>query len=93
MAVLSKSPGHRRTSSGSANSGLLRPLLDDYQLDGEGSAIDDDDVDDDLGPAPREQAGGPFAEGAGVDEVEYAYGCVVFSLERVVPRAETCFSV
>jgi hypothetical protein len=40
------------------------------------SAIDLDDLDEpELGPAPREQST-PFAEGAGVDEVEYAYGYV-----------------
>lgn len=45
----------------------------------DGSAVDLDDVDEaELGPAPREQSG-PFAAGAGVDEVEYAYGYVDFS--------------
>jgi hypothetical protein len=41
----------------------------------EGSAVEemDDDDDNEMGPAPREQSG-PFASGAGVDEVEYAYG-------------------
>jgi hypothetical protein len=43
----------------------------------DGSAVDLDDDEDvpELGPAPREQSG-PFAAGAGVDEVEYVYGCV-----------------
>ncbi|TFK43232.1 hypothetical protein BDQ12DRAFT_674621 [Crucibulum laeve] len=74
MAALPKSPaGVRRSSSG----GGLRPVLP-FGLD-DGSAIDLDDNDDDdddeaeLGPIPREQSG-PFAAGAGVDEVEYAYG-------------------
>ena len=76
MAALPKSPaGARRSSSG----GGLRPVLP-FGLD-DGSAVDldnDDDDDDDeaeMGPIPREQSG-PFAAGAGVDEVEYAYGCV-----------------
>jgi len=46
-----------------------------FDLDN-GNAIDLDDLEEsELGPAPREQST-PFAEGAGVDEVEYAYGCV-----------------
>jgi hypothetical protein len=41
----------------------------------EGSAIDDEeDQEQELGPVPRD-APGPFA-GAGVDEVEAAYGYV-----------------
>lgn len=77
MAALPKSPAgaHRRSSSGSS----LRPVLP-FGLD-DSSAIDiellDNDEEDDeeieLGPMPKEQSG-PFAAGAGVDEVEYAYG-------------------
>jgi hypothetical protein len=69
MAALPKSPaGARRSSSG----GGLRPVLA-FGLD-DGSAIDlDDDDEAELGPMPREPSG-PFAAGAGVDEVEYAYG-------------------
>jgi hypothetical protein len=70
MAALPKSPaGGRRSSSG----GGLRPVLP-FGLD-DGSAIDIDDEGDEaeMGPIPREQSG-PFAAGAGVDEVEYAYG-------------------
>src|ERR1700731_450902 len=69
MAALPKSPaGARRSSSG----GGLRPVLpfglDDVELG---------DVEDDaeLGPMPRES--GPFGSGGGVDEVEYAYGSVL----------------
>lgn len=70
MAALPKSPvGHRRSSSGSS----LRPVLP-FGLD-DNSAVDevDDDDEAELGPMPREQTG-PFAQGGGVDEVEYAYG-------------------
>lgn len=70
MAALPKSPaGARRSSSGSG----LRPVLQ-FDLD-HGSAIDaeDDDAELPMGPVPRDQSG-PFAAGAGVDEVEYAYG-------------------
>ena len=73
MAALAKSPAStRRSSSG----GGLRPVLP-FDLDrDEGSAVDDDDDDDDqeqeLGPVPRDSPG-PFG-GAGVDEVEAAYG-------------------
>lgn len=70
MAALPKSPaGARRSSSGSG----LRPVLP-FGLD-DGSAVDVDDDDDNelMGPVPRDQSG-PFAAGAGVDEVEYAYG-------------------
>lgn len=73
MAALPKSPaGHRRSSSGSS----LRPVLP-FGLD-DASAVDLDieDIEDEeteLGPIPRQEAG-PFASGAGVDEVEYAYG-------------------
>jgi hypothetical protein len=74
MAVLAKSsPSPRRSSSGSAG---LRPVIP-FQLDeSDGSAIDLEDNQEEgpeLGPMPREQST-PFAEGAGVDEVEYAYG-------------------
>ncbi|KAH7916133.1 hypothetical protein BJ138DRAFT_688321 [Hygrophoropsis aurantiaca] len=69
MAALPKSPaGARRSSSG----GGLRPVLP-FGLD-DGSALDPDEDDEpEMGPVPREQSG-PFASGAGVDEVEYAYG-------------------
>lgn len=44
-----------------------------FDLDS-GSALDLDEIEEaELGPPPREQST-PFAEGAGVDEVEYAYG-------------------
>ena len=70
MAALPKSPaGTRRSSSGSG----LRPVLP-FGLD-DGSAVDVDDDSELLGPVPRDQSG-PFAAGAGVDEVEYAYGQV-----------------
>ncbi|EIN10791.1 hypothetical protein PUNSTDRAFT_119671 [Punctularia strigosozonata HHB-11173 SS5] len=63
----------RRSSSGSAS---LRPVIP-FRLDeSDGSAVDLEDSQDaepELGPMPREQPT-PFAEGAGVDEVEYAYG-------------------
>lgn len=68
MAALPKSPATRRSSSGTG----LRPVLP-FGLD-DGSAVDDDDDDiPEMGPAPRENSE-PFASGAGVDEVEYAYG-------------------
>jgi hypothetical protein len=69
MAALPKSPaGARRSSAGTS----LRPVLP-FGLD-DGSAIDlDDEEEPELGPMPREQSG-PFASGASVDEVEYAYG-------------------
>lgn len=71
MAALTKSPSQgRRSSSGS---GSLRPILP-LELD-PGTAIDDTDDDDELGPMPKEPSG-PFQAGAGVDEVEYAYGSV-----------------
>ncbi|TFK92199.1 N1221-domain-containing protein [Polyporus arcularius HHB13444] len=68
MAALTKSPAHRRSSSGS---GSLRPVLP-FELD-EGTAIDDEDDEEELGPMPKEPSG-PFQSGGGVDEVEYAYG-------------------
>ena len=69
MAALPKSPaGARRSSTGAG----LRPVLP-FGLD-DGSAIDlDEEEEPELGPMPREQSG-PFAAGASVDEVEYAYG-------------------
>lgn len=69
MAALPKSPATRRSSSGTG----LRPVLP-FGLD-DNSAVDLEDEEDipEMGPAPREKSG-PFAEGAGVDEVEYAYG-------------------
>lgn len=68
MAALTKSPAQgRRSSSGSG----LRPVLP-FDLD-ESSAIADDVEEEEPGPMPRE-ASGPFQSGAGVDEVEYAYG-------------------
>ena len=73
IAALEKSPGggHRRSSSGSS----LRPVLP-FGLD-DNNPIDLEEADDEseLGPVHREQSG-PFGEGGGVDEVEYAYGCV-----------------
>ncbi|THV05469.1 hypothetical protein K435DRAFT_647364 [Dendrothele bispora CBS 962.96] len=75
MAALPKSPaGKRRASSGS---GGLRPVKP-FGLDDE-TAVDDEDVEgeeEEVGPAPREKSA--FASGAGVDEVEYAYGLVLF---------------
>lgn len=73
MAALTKSPaGGRRSSSG----GGLRPVLP-FELD-DGSALDLDTEEDEpeLGPMPKEPSG-PFQSGAGVDEVEYAYGYVL----------------
>ncbi|KAF8631239.1 hypothetical protein AX15_002568 [Amanita polypyramis BW_CC] len=69
MAALPRSPHGRRSSSGSG----LRPVMP-FGLD-DGSAIDLDGDEDasEPGPMPREQ-NGPFGTGAGVDEVEYAYG-------------------
>jgi len=69
MAALTKSPvGGRRSSSGTG----LRPVLP-FALD-DSSAVDiDDQEDQELGPMPRE-GDNPFQSGAGVDEVEYAYG-------------------
>ncbi|OSX60316.1 hypothetical protein POSPLADRAFT_1047779 [Postia placenta MAD-698-R-SB12] len=69
MAALTKSParGGRRSSSGNG----LRPVLP-FELDGN-SAVADDNDDEEPGPMPREPSG-PFHAGAGVDEVEYAYG-------------------
>ncbi|KAI0089271.1 hypothetical protein BDY19DRAFT_944963 [Irpex rosettiformis] len=70
MAALTKSPaGGRRSSSGSG----LRPVLPFNLTDG--SALDSDVEEDEteLGPIPKEPSG-PFQAGAGVDEVEYAYG-------------------
>ncbi|KAJ7638568.1 hypothetical protein FB45DRAFT_903249 [Roridomyces roridus] len=68
MAALPKSPANGRRSS---QGGGLRPVIP-FGLD-DPIAVDMDDVDDEveLGPPPREQSG--FI-GAGVDEVEYAYG-------------------
>jgi hypothetical protein len=65
MAALPKSPAGRRSSSG----GGLRPVAP-FGLD-DSAVVDEDE--EDLVPVPRDQPG-PFAEGAGVDEVEYAYG-------------------
>jgi len=77
MAALPKSPaGARRSSSGSG----LRPVLP-FGLD-DGSAVDVDDDDELLGPVRRDQSG-PFAAGAGVDEVEYAYGQVILTTRRI----------
>ncbi|KII95814.1 hypothetical protein PLICRDRAFT_98306 [Plicaturopsis crispa FD-325 SS-3] len=68
MAALPKSPaGARRSNSG----GGLRPVLP-FGLD-DGSAVDVDEEEEEMGPIPRDQSG-PFGTGAGVDEVEYAYG-------------------
>lgn len=77
MAALPKSPASaRRSSSGSG----LRPVLP-FGLD-DASAVDVDDDDELLGPVPRDQSG-PFAAGAGVDEVEYAYGQVNLTARRM----------
>lgn len=73
MAALPKSPvGHRRSSSGTS----LRPVLP-FGLD-DNSAVDleENEEEDEMGPMPREQDG-PFGQGGGVDEVEYAYGYVL----------------
>lgn len=68
MAALPKSPaGARRSSSG----GGLRPVLP-FGLD-DGSAVDLEDDEAELGPIARDESG-PFLVGASVDEVEYAYG-------------------
>ena len=69
MAALPNSPvgGHRRSSSGSS----LRPIIP-FGLD-DNSAVELDDDEPELGPMPREESE-PFGQGAGVDEVEYAYG-------------------
>lgn len=69
MAALTKSPaGARRSSSG----GGLRPILP-FDLD-DGSALESENEEEEpMGPIPRESSG-PFQAGAGVDEVEYAYG-------------------
>lgn len=92
MAALAKSPAStRRSSSG----GGLRPVLA-FDLDrDQGSAVDDDDdQEQELGPVPRD-APGPFA-GAGVDEVEAAYGCVPSLLAagsyplKIFPGFEFC---
>lgn len=70
MAALPKSPaGARRSSSGSG----LRPVLP-FGLD-DATPVEVDEDEELLGPVPRDQLG-PFAAGAGVDEVEYAYGQV-----------------
>ena len=70
MAALTKSPaGGRRSSSG----GGLRPVLPFELDDDDGSAVEEED--EQLGPVPKEEDG-PFHAGAGVDEVEYAYGLV-----------------
>ncbi|KAG6878246.1 hypothetical protein C0993_010018 [Termitomyces sp. T159_Od127] len=79
MAALPKSPASaRRSSSGSG----LRPVLP-FGLD-DGSAVDPDE-DDELavGPVPKDESN-PFASGAGVDEVEYAYGQVEFLFSRQI---------
>lgn len=69
MAALPKSPATRRSSSGTG----LRPVLPFGLDDGSAVELDDDDDIPEMGPAPRENSA-PFASGAGVDEVEYAYG-------------------
>lgn len=69
MAALPKSPAGGRRSSGTG----LRPVLP-FGLDTDSPVdLDDEDEDADVGP-PREASA--FASGGGVDEVEYAYGCV-----------------
>ncbi|KAF8639788.1 hypothetical protein AX17_001048 [Amanita inopinata Kibby_2008] len=69
MAALPKSPAGRRSSSG----GGLRPVLPFGLDDGSAVELEADDEVPELGPMPREQSS-PFGAGAGVDEVEYAYG-------------------
>ena len=50
----------------------MRPVLP-FDLD-DGSAIGEEEPEEqELGPMPRDSSG-PFHAGAGVDEVEYAYG-------------------
>lgn len=69
MAALPKSPAGRRSSAGAG----LRPVIP-FGLDSD-SPVEFEDAEDDIGdvgPAPREDSA--FASGAGVDEVEYAYG-------------------
>lgn len=77
MAALTKSPAGaaRRSSSGTG----LRPVLQ-FDLDESGAVEEetDEEGESEFGPIPRESPG-PFA-GAGVDEVEYAYGCVALYL-------------
>jgi len=71
MAALPKSPaGGRRSSTG----GGLRPVLPFGLDDVTAVELEEDEDEAEMGPAPREQTDGPFATGAGVDEVEYAYG-------------------
>ena len=80
MAALTKSPaGGRRSSSGNG----LRPVMP-FALD-DGSAVEDSE-EPELGPIPREPDG-PFQAGAGVDEVEYAYGYVRFFV--ICPPSQT----
>ncbi|KIY45857.1 hypothetical protein FISHEDRAFT_66658 [Fistulina hepatica ATCC 64428] len=80
MAALPKSPARSPGRHRSSDSGL-RPVLP-FGLDDDIVIVDDEDDDvPELGPSPREQTGGPLAAGAGVDEVEYAYGYVVCANE------------
>ncbi|CAK5262962.1 unnamed protein product [Mycena citricolor] len=76
MAALPKSPaGRRRSSQGTGLRPVLPFGLDDGITHGDENDSEDDDIDidvDELGPSPREQTS--FSNGAGVDEVEYAYG-------------------
>lgn len=85
MAALTKSPAGaaRRSSSGTG----LRPILP-FDLD-ESSAVEDDD-EPEFEPITREPSG-PFA-GAGVDEVEAAYGCVLLH-STIMPLLTTLDSV
>lgn len=71
MAALPKSPaGMRRSSSGAS----LRPVLPFVLDEGTGTAVvDEDEEESELTHMPMEQPS-PFSSGAGVDEVEYAYG-------------------
>lgn len=69
MAALPKSPAGGRRSS---QSGGLRPVLPFGLDDAVAVDLDDEEEEVELGPMPREQTG--FTSGAGVDEVEYAYG-------------------
>ena len=73
MAALTQSPGGRggRRSSSSER---LRPVLpfglDDVNLVED---FDTDDIEEEMESIQRDQSS-PFAQGGGVDEVEYAYG-------------------
>ncbi|KAH9844211.1 N1221-domain-containing protein [Rhodofomes roseus] len=69
MAALTQSPARGRRSSSESG---LRPVMPFDLSSDVGSAIEEAE-EQELGPIPREPSG-PFHAGAGVDEVEYAYG-------------------